>query len=50
MDLVKVIEQFPDQELSNEHLEKTRWSEKPKCPKCEGYNVARKIEDGLGRI
>ena len=50
MDLVKVMEQFPDQETCIEHLEGIRWGDKPQCLKCEGFSVARKNENGLGRI
>ena len=50
MDLVKMMEQFPDQETCIEHLEGIRWGDKPQCPKCEGFSVARKNENGLGRI
>lgn len=50
MDLVKAMEQFPDQASCIEHLEGIRWGEKPQCPKCEGLDVVRKNERGLGRI
>ena len=50
MDLVTVIEQFPDQEACIEHLEAIRWGDTPQCPKCEGFAIVRKSESGLGRI
>lgn len=50
MDLVRVMEHFPDQMSCIEHLEDIRWGDRPHCPKCDGYNVSRKSENGLGRI
>ena len=49
MNLVSVMEQFPDQESCIEHLESIRWGNNPQCPKCEGVNLERKTESGLGR-
>ena len=37
MDLVKVMEQFLDQESCIEHLEGIRWGDKPQCSKCVTY-------------
>ena len=50
MDLLKVIERFPDQEACIEHLEKIRWRGEAKCPHCDSVNVARRTETELGRI
>ena len=50
MDLIKVMERFPDQEACIEHLEKIRWNGEPKCPHCESVNVAKRTETELGRI
>ncbi len=50
MDLLKVMERFPDQESCIEHLESIRWKGKPKCPHCDCPNVARRTETELGRI
>ena len=50
MDLVRVMEQFPDQESCLDHLEVIRWGDKPRCPKCESKNLTRKNESGIGRI
>ena len=50
MDIVSVMERFPDQEACIEHLEGIRWGENPHCPKCEGSNLVRKNESGLGRV
>lgn len=50
MDLIKVMERFPDQEAGIEHLEKIRWNGEPKCPHCESDKVAERTETELGRI
>ena len=50
MDLVEVMERFPDQEACLEHLERIRWGDKPCCPKCEGVSISCKNENGQGRI
>ena len=50
MDILSVMERFPDQAACIEHLEEIRWQNKPRCPKCEGLNPTRKNESGLGRI
>ncbi len=36
MNLVKIMERFPDQESCIDDLEEIRWGNKPRCPKCEG--------------
>ncbi len=50
MDILSVMERFPDQAACIEHLEEIRWQNKPRCPKCEGLNPTRKNESGLGWI
>lgn len=50
MDLLKVMERFPDQEACIEHLEKIRWNGEPTCPHCESDNIAKRTETELGRI
>ena len=50
MDLIKVMERFPDQESCITHLEKMRWKGKPKCPHCESTHVGRRTETEEGRI
>ena len=50
MDLIKVMERFPDQEACIAHLEKIRWKGSPKCPHCEGTNIGRWTETEEGRI
>ena len=50
MNLIEVMERFPDQEACIEHLERLRWRGKPVCPHCESKDVVRKTEDGIGRV
>ena len=50
MNLIEVMERFPDQEACIEHLERLRWRGKPVCPHCESKDVIRKTEDGVGRV
>ena len=50
MDLIKVMERFPDQEACPAHLEKIRWKGSPKCPHCEGTHIGRWTETEEGRI
>ena len=50
MDLLKVMERFPDQESCITHLEKIRWKGKPHCPHCGGTSVKRRKETKIGRI
>ena len=50
MDLIKVMERFPDQESCIAHLEKMCWKGKPKCPHCESTHVGRRTETEEGRI
>ena len=50
MDLIKVMERFPDQEACIAHLEKIRWKGSPKCPHCEGTHIGRQTETEEGRI
>ena len=50
MNLIEVLERFPDQETCIVHLEKRRWGDTPVCPLCSSINVARKREnDRVGR-
>ncbi len=50
MNLIEVMERYPDQESCIEHLERVRWQGTPVCPKCESKDVVRKKEDGVGRV
>ena len=50
MNLIEVMERFPDQEACIEHLERIRWKDKPVCPHCGSIDIVRKKEDGVGRV
>ena len=50
MNLIEVMERFPDQESCIEHLERIRWRGTPVCPHCEHKVVKRKKESGVGRV
>ena len=50
MDLIKVMERFPDQEACIKHLERIRWQDETHCLHCGSVDVVRKKEDGLGRV
>ena len=50
MNLIEVMERYPDQESCINHLERVRWQGTPICPKCESKDVVRKTEDGVGRV
>lgn len=53
MNLIEVMQRFPDQESCLAHLERIRWHGKPVCPHCESESVAPKNEtqekDNVGR-
>ena len=50
MNLIEVMERFPDQESCIDHLERIRWRGKPTCPHCGCIEVVRKKEKGVGRV
>ena len=50
MNLIEVMERFPDQESCIEHLERIRWRGTPACPHCGSISVVRKKEDSVGRV
>ena len=50
MNLIEVMQRFPDQESCIEHLEQVRWQGTPKCPHCESEHVRRRNESETGRI
>ena len=54
MNLIEVMQRFPDQESCIAHLERVRWQGTPVCPHCGTTNVADKNEtqdeDEVGRI
>ena len=35
INLIEIMEKFPDQQSCIAHLEQTRWGDQPKCPHCE---------------
>ena len=49
MNLIEVMERFPNQEACIEHLERLRWRGKPVCPHCDSKIVWKK-ECGEGRV
>ncbi len=50
MNLIEVMERFPDQKACIKHLEGIRWQGKPKCTHCESENIGRKKESTTGRV
>ena len=50
MNLLEVIERFPDQEACIEHLEKIRWHGNSECPHCGSEHVRKRTETKIGRI
>lgn len=48
MNLIEVMERFPDQESCIDYLERIRWRSMPYCPHCGCIEVVRKKEDGVG--
>lgn len=50
MNLIEVMERFPDQESCIEHLERVRWRSMPFCPHCGSVDIRRKKEDTEGRV
>ena len=50
MNLIEVMERFPDQESCIEHLERIRWGNKLVCPHCGCVEVKQKKEEGVGRV
>ena len=50
MDLLQVMERFPDQESCIEHLERLRWGNTPQCPHCNSKSVVRRKESEIGLI
>ena len=47
MNLIDVMERFPDHKSCIEYLEKVRWGNNPCCPYCGSIQVARKAENEL---
>ncbi len=50
MNVVEIMERFPDQESCMKHLEKIRWGDKVVCPRCESEHVRPRNESQRGRI
>ena len=50
MNLIEVMERYPDQESCIDHLERIRWRGTPICLLCGCIEVVRKKEDGVGRV
>ncbi len=50
MDIIKIMETFPDQEACIAYLERLRWQGSPECPQCESDNVRRRNESDTGLI
>ena len=50
MNLIEVMERFPDQESCISHLEQIRWKNGVYCPHCGSVAIVRKKENGIGRI
>jgi len=50
MNLTQIITKYPDHEACIEHLEWVRWYDKPECPHCGSYHVARRADgERVGR-
>ena len=45
MNIIQIYKQFPKQEDCLAHLEKVRWSNKPKCPYCKSQRATKTKED-----
>ena len=50
MNLIEVMNRYPDQESCIAHLEGIRWKNGTYCPHCGSVDVVRKKEAGIGRI
>ena len=50
MNIITVMEAFPDQEACILYLERLRWKGSPECPQCESDRVSRRSEHERGRI
>ena len=50
MNLIEVMDRFPDQESCIEHLERVRWAGTPVCLHCSSKHIKPKKEDGVGRV
>ena len=50
MDLIKIMEIFPDQAPCIAYLEQQRWEGSPECSHCESTHVNKRNETATGRI
>ena len=50
MDLIMIIEMFPDQDACIAYLERLRWQGIPEGPHCESTHVSKRNETAIGRI
>ncbi len=50
MDVIKVMETFPDQESCILYLERLKWAGSPECPHCSSDSVRRRNEHDTGLI
>ena len=50
MNVIRIVNQFTDQQSCIEYLETVRWGKQPYCPYCGSLDIARKEENGkIGR-
>ncbi len=50
MDLIMIMEMFPDQAACIAYLEQLRWQGSPECPHCESTHINKRNETATGRI
>ncbi len=50
MNLISVMQRFPDQKSCIDYLEGIRWKGEPRCTTCNSKDVTRKKENGEGRV
>ncbi|RKU16198.1 hypothetical protein C6501_05600 [Candidatus Poribacteria bacterium] len=50
MNLLEVVEKFPDQQACITHLEELRWNGNPLCPYCDSERVKKRNETKHNRI
>ncbi len=44
MELMRLLQRYPDHESCIERLETVRWGDSPTCPRCQSSRVARKAD------
>jgi len=50
MNIIAIFKKFPTQKSCIQHLEETRWGNKPTCPYCVSQNVKAIISEGRERF